>query len=121
MSGPGVYARIHRMEESGIIQGYTVQVDPRARQGNVVAFVRVTTRAQANEHDLFESLALQDIRILECHDVAGEDSYLLKVQCKSLEELRELIASVRAVPQVTRTLASVVLTTIKETNKRSRK
>jgi Lrp/AsnC family leucine-responsive transcriptional regulator len=114
MTGPGVYQRIRRMEEAGVICGYSVVTDPQALGKTVLAYIRVGTRPRAKESEAFEHLIGSEPSFLECHDVAGEDSYLIKVRCTSLAELRELIVKIRSVPHVTRTAASIVLMTIKE-------
>ena len=52
--------------------------------------------------------------ILECHDVDGEDCYILKARTESPQSLRGLISRLRRFPQVTRTTTSIALLTIKE-------
>lgn len=113
LTGPAVYARIKRMEDTGVIRGYRVDVDPVALGRPLLAFIRVTTRPQVGESDTFESMVGQEPRILECHDVDGEDSYLLKARCTSPVELRELLIQIRSIPHVTRTVTSIVLETVK--------
>jgi len=112
--GPAVYARIRRMEESGVILGYRVDTD-RAKIGQpLVAFVRVTTRPIKVETDTFEPFVWTESRIVECHDIAGEDTFVLKAQCASPEDLRDLLLRIRAQPQVIRTISSVALVVVKE-------
>ena len=53
-------------------------------------------------------------QILECHDVDGEDSYLLKVRTGSLESLRDLLAQIRGISSVSRTVSSINMVTVKE-------
>ncbi|HVT12968.1 MAG TPA: Lrp/AsnC ligand binding domain-containing protein [Fimbriimonadaceae bacterium] len=53
-------------------------------------------------------------RIFECHDIAGEDTFILKVRCASPEDLRDLLLCIRAQPQFIRTISSVVLVVVKE-------
>lgn len=114
LTGPAVYARIRRMEEGGVIQGYRVDVDPASLGRPVLAFIRVTTRPQPGEHDLFESMVANEPRVLECHDVDGEDSYLLKASCASPVDLRELLIQIRSIHHVVRTVTSIVLETVKK-------
>ena len=53
--------------------------------------------------------------VLECHRVAGEDSYLLKVKTRNTRTLDRLLVRVlRTLPGVTRTQTTIVLATIKE-------
>ena len=54
--------------------------------------------------------------VLEVHDVAGEDSYLLKVRASDPEDLARLLREkLKAIPTVVTTRTTVVLQTLKET------
>lgn len=114
LTGPSVYSRIKRLERAGVIRGYTALVDPGALNQALVAYLRVGTRASADEQEPFETFVLAEPRILECHDVDGEDSYLLKVRVGSPRTLRALLAEIRALPGITRTVTSIALETVKE-------
>jgi Lrp/AsnC family leucine-responsive transcriptional regulator len=53
--------------------------------------------------------------VLECHRVAGLDSYLLKVVTRDTESLDRLISdALRRIAGVTRTHTTVVLSAVKE-------
>src|SRR5215475_8372304 len=55
--------------------------------------------------------------VLEVHDVAGEDCYLLKVCTKDTEELGKLLRDkLKPIPEIISTRTTVVLRTIKETS-----
>ncbi|BDV44621.1 AsnC family transcriptional regulator [Geotalea uraniireducens] len=116
LSAPSVYARIQRLEKSGVIRGYAAQLDPAGVGRGLAAFVRVTTRAitASEEQDEFERFVLAEPLILECHDVDGEDSYILKVRAATLESLRDLLARIRGIAAVSRTVTSIGMVTIKE-------
>jgi len=114
LSGPSVYARIQRLERTGIIRGYGAQIDPAALGQGLVAFIRVSTRTNVANDDPFERFVAHEPQIIECHDVDGEDSYIVKVRTSSPETLRELIAAIRSLPGITRTITSIALLTIKE-------
>ncbi|GAA4631725.1 Lrp/AsnC family transcriptional regulator [Actinoallomurus vinaceus] len=114
LTGPSVYARIKRMERDGIIRGYTALIDPAALDQGLVAIVRVSLKASADEQEPFESIIGADPQVLECHDVDGEDSYILKVRTASPQTLRRLLADLRGVPGVTRTVSSIALETVKD-------
>ncbi|AIE85129.1 Lrp/AsnC family transcriptional regulator [Fimbriimonas ginsengisoli] len=114
MSGPAVYARVRRMELSGVIRGYSVVTDPAALGSPLLAIVRVTTRPLVGEGDSFEAMALAEPRVVACYDVDGEDSYVLIARCASPEDLRRLLLRIRSLPQVIRTVSSIALVTVKE-------
>ena len=114
LTGPSVYSRVRRMEREGIIRGYTTLIDPRALQQDLVAYMRVGTQADQTEQGPFEAFVRDEPQVLECHDVDGEDSYVLKIRTASPQSLRGLLARIRALPGVTRTVSSIALQTIKE-------
>jgi Lrp/AsnC family leucine-responsive transcriptional regulator len=114
LTGPAVYARVRRMETSGVIRGYGVITDPAALGTPLLAIVRVTTRPHLGDGDAFEALVKSDPRVVSCYDVDGEDSYVVIVRCASPEDLRRLLVQIRSVPQVTRTVSSICLETVKE-------
>ena len=115
MSAPSVHARIKRLEGWGVIRGYAAVVAPEYVGAGFVAFVRVLTEEGPDGFEPFERFVEREPQILECHDVDGEDSYLLKVRTASPGALRDLLARVRRLAEVKRTLTSVGLLTVKET------
>lgn len=114
LSGPAVYARIQRLEHTHVIRGYGAQIDPVALDQGMLAFVRISTQANVANDGPFERFVAREPQIIECHDVAGEDSYIVKVRTGSPEALRDLIAAIRSLPGITRTSTSIALLTIKE-------
>lgn len=114
ITGPAVFARVRRMEETGVIRGYRVEVDPTKMGLPMTAYVRVTTRPIKVETDTLEPYFWEEPRIVEVHDIAGEDTFLLKVRCESPEDLRSLLLRIRAQPQVLRTASSISLATVKQ-------
>jgi Lrp/AsnC family leucine-responsive transcriptional regulator len=116
LTGPSVYARIVHLEQEGIIRHYTTLLNPKKIGQHIVAFIRVTTKTAftREEQRLFEQFVLQEPQILECHDVVGEDSYILKVRTFSPETLGVLLENLRMLSFVTRTVTSIGLATLKE-------
>ena len=79
----------------------------------VCAFVSVHF-ARPDSHEGFRNAVLALDAVQECHRIAGDDDYLLKVRCGSLVELEELESRTLArIPGVARTHTTVVLSTIK--------
>ena len=108
-----VLERIRKLEERGVIRGYAAEISPVEVGFGLTAFVAVRTRECCSETDKY----LAEIpEVLEVHDVAGEDSYLLKVRVKNAEDLSRLLREkLKNVPNVASTKTTVVLQTIKET------
>jgi Lrp/AsnC family leucine-responsive transcriptional regulator len=114
LAASAVLERIRKLEERGVIKGYSATVDPRAVGFGLTAFVSVRT---SDCGDGTDELLAQIPEVLEVHDVAGEDSYLLKVRASSPEDLAVLLREkLRSIPTVVTTRTTVVLQTVKETS-----
>ena len=115
LSRPAVMERVRRLEEAGFITGYRAVTDRRRLGRPVTAFVSVRYPASdfvGTEPKIQALSALPDV--LEAHHVAGEDCYILKVAAPSLEQLEQVIRSLRTpgVPMSTHT--TIVLSTVFE-------
>ncbi len=114
LTAPAVHARIKRLERDGVIRGYLTSIDPLAVNQTLLAFVRVMISASGKDEQAFEAFVLEELNILECHDISGEDSYMLKIRTDSPASLRRLLSRIREFRGVERTVTSISLCTIKE-------
>lgn len=107
-----VLERVRKLEERGVIKGYATEVNPKDIGYGLTAFVSVRTGDCGSVHQ-----ALSDIpEVLEVHDVAGEDCFLLKIRTKDTDELGKLLREkIKPIPNVLSTRTTVVLHTFKET------
>jgi Lrp/AsnC family leucine-responsive transcriptional regulator len=114
LSQPAVAERIRKLEERGVITGYTARVDAKKLGKDITAFIGVTI-----EHPkYFEGFAKKVMalpEILEAHRVAGQDSYILKVRTSNTRTLDQLLVeTLRTIAGVTKTNSTIVLSSIKE-------
>ena len=114
LSQPSVADRIHKLEARGVIQTYIAKLDPAQLGKDITAFVGVgISHPKYFEQFGKKILALPDV--LECHRVAGADSYLLKIRTENTRSLdRLLVEQIRSIPGVYRTETTLVLSSIKE-------
>jgi len=96
LSRPAVMERVKRLEESGYITGYGARID-RVKAGYpVTAFVAVR---YANSEYVGDEPRMREMEkhpgVLECHHVAGEDCYILKVAVPDLEHLQGILRDLR--------------------------
>jgi Lrp/AsnC family transcriptional regulator, leucine-responsive regulatory protein len=110
LSAPAVYARIRRLERTGVIQSHTVSVDPATIGLPFCAFIRIGTAGDHGCEDIVASLA-KNPEIEECHSIAGEDTVLVKARTPSAMELEYLIRRIRSIPGIVTTVTTVVLLT----------
>ena len=115
LSPSSTLERVRRLERGGVIAGYTTRVDPRALGQHVVVFVNVTMR----EHDqnavlCFENAVAELPEIMECHHVAGEYDFLMKVLVKDIASLRQMLVDrLSSLPGVALIHTTLVLDTSK--------
>ncbi|MBD8893271.1 Lrp/AsnC family transcriptional regulator [Roseibium litorale] len=89
MSSPGVSDRLKRLEENGVIRGFTLDVDPKALGYLFQTIVRVRP-LPGNLHVVQK--ALQDTpQITECDKVTGEDCFVVRMHVRSMEELDQVL------------------------------
>lgn len=114
LSQPSVADRIRKLEEQKIILGYAARVDPRKLGKDITAFIGVGIE-HPKYFDGFAKRVLGLPEILECHRVAGQESYVLKVRTENTSTLDKLLVEgLRTIPGVTRTQTTIVLSSIKE-------
>jgi Lrp/AsnC family leucine-responsive transcriptional regulator len=112
-----VLERIRKLEARGTLRGYSAHIDPKVLGLGVLAFVAVRTEELGPENRIAEALA-ELPEVLEVHDVAGEDCYLLKVRARDAEHLGQLLRTRFArIPGVRSTRTTIVLDTVKETSR----
>jgi Lrp/AsnC family leucine-responsive transcriptional regulator len=94
LTGQAVANRIRRMEDLGVIQGYTVKVNPTKEGKSVVAFITVFMKT--TDHAGFIQFVKQKPAVIEANRTSGEGCYLLKVNTATQEELIQFLDEVLA-------------------------
>jgi len=110
LSAPSVLERIHKLEEAGVVIGYTAILDARKLGRDITAFIGVATE-RARDIARIEREVVAIDAVLECHHVTGEWTLLLKVKTQDTESLELLIERIRSCEGVARTETMVVLST----------
>ncbi|GLZ78739.1 AsnC family transcriptional regulator [Actinorhabdospora filicis] len=109
LSTSAVHQRVKRLEERGVILGYTARLDYEKAGLPLTAFVAIKPIDPAADDDAPQRLsALPEIE--DCHSVAGEDFYLLKVRVNGPTALERLLARIRSEAGVTHR-TTIVLST----------
>jgi Lrp/AsnC family transcriptional regulator, leucine-responsive regulatory protein len=110
MAGPSAHERVKKLEARGVIRGYSVDVNPVAVGLGVLAFTWVTQAPGTVATDLLPDFAAIP-EIEECHHVAGEADYILKIRARDMEHLGIVVRMVQVTPNVFTTETQVVFTT----------
>jgi Lrp/AsnC family leucine-responsive transcriptional regulator len=108
ISGPSVHERVKKLESRGVIQRYSAVVAPDALGYGVLAFTWLTQSPGTGAHDLTADFAAIP-EIEECHHIAGEADYLLKIRVRDTLDLERIIHRLQINPQVFSTETDVVL------------
>lgn len=114
-----VFERIKKLEKKEIIQRYVAVVDPQKLGRPITAFVRLIIGTAPGEDYAackqdFVAHCLAEPDILECHSVAGEECYLLKVRVANTGDLEKLLERLRTYTLVAKSTSSIVMSTFKE-------
>jgi Lrp/AsnC family leucine-responsive transcriptional regulator len=93
LSAPAVHARVKKLEKSGVIKNYTIQVDQNRAGFPLISFVRLRLGSRRC-NDVAKVLASYP-DILECHSVAGEDCLVLKIRSATTVDLQKVLDKMR--------------------------
>ncbi len=114
LSAAAVNERIRKLEQSGVIRGWTARVDPPSVGAGITAFIEVFIEQHRFEGAFIAKLKALD-EVQECHHVTGEFSLLLKVRVRDVPALeRLLLHELNPMEGVRQTRTSLVLSTEKE-------
>jgi len=111
MTRQAVTERLDRLKRDGVIQHYTVAVDPEKLGLSVRAFLAVTLLPACTDEQ--EQHAIDLLRrspwVRECYRVTGDDYFQARVVAPEIAEVRQLLLDLRAtgVVQSTRTLLAL--------------
>ncbi len=116
MAPSGIFERIKKLEERGVLRGTTALMDPVALDLGLLAFLFVRTEDPVGGDATARKLASRP-EIQEVHHVAGEDCYLVKARVRDTAALSHLLREIGTIPHVRATRTTVVLETTKETSR----
>lgn len=109
LSRANVYARLSRLEQDGVIQGYTVRLgsdyDRRLIRAQVMIKVQLKL-AKVTEEELG---AIAELSAL--HAISGEYDLIALIEAETVAELNALIDRIGALEGVERTTSSILLAT----------
>lgn len=108
--------RIKKMEAEGVIQGYTVRIDPAAIGFTETVILQVTLESHSDE-TLFEfGRELEQIpEVLEAYLVSGDYDYYIRIAVKDTRDYERLLRErLYRIPGIRHSKSSFVLRTLKE-------
>ncbi|WP_026876145.1 Lrp/AsnC family transcriptional regulator [Jiangella gansuensis] len=112
LSTSAVHQRVRRLEERGVIRGYSAVVDHEAVGFPLTAFISIKPIDPSQPDDSPDRLSgIPEIEA--CYSVAGEENYILKVRVARPLDLEDLLARIRSSANVS-TRTTIVLSTAYE-------
>lgn len=116
ISAPPCLRRVRALEDAGFIKSYHAKVDPSALGYGVTVFAMVKLMSQA-EKDLveFESRIRELDKVRECHMLAGDVDFMLKIVAKDWDDYQSFLSrELTAAPNVTSVKSSLCIRSSKE-------
>ncbi len=114
LSIPAVAERIRKLEQSQIIEAYTIKVNRRETGYKLMAFIFVNIDTAKNIEP-FRTRIIQEPCVLECHHIAGPNDYLLKVIVHDTDELEQFLSDgLKKIRGVVSSHTVIRLSTLKE-------
>ncbi|WP_394891790.1 Lrp/AsnC family transcriptional regulator [Mesorhizobium sp. AaZ16] len=89
LSAPSVSERVKRLEESGVIEGYSVKINAAALGLPLAAWLRI--RPIPGQLQKVAEILRGLPEIVECDRVTGEDCFIARAHLRSVADLERLI------------------------------
>ncbi|MBS8240928.1 winged helix-turn-helix transcriptional regulator [Marinobacter lipolyticus] len=108
--------RMRRLEEQGYVTGYTALVNQTKLGQSHIAFAQVTLNDTSSDALAAFNTAVKQISAVEqCHMIAGNFDYLLKVRTGNMAEYRQVLGEeISALPHVLQTSTFVVMENVRD-------
>lgn len=117
MAPSAVLERVKKLEQKQAILAYHAIINPEVLSQNMLAFIFIKSQDIIGDTSVGRQLA-ELPEVLEVHDIAGDDGYLIKVRTKNAQGLVEIMRnSLSKIDGIISTRTTIVLETIKETIK----
>jgi DNA-binding Lrp family transcriptional regulator len=116
ISAPPCLRRVRALEEKGFIKSYHAKIDPAILGYGVTVFAMVKLTSQA-EKDLtaFEKQIKTWPLVRECHMLAGDVDYILKIVARDWDSYQDFLTShLTAAPNVTSVKSSLTVRSAKD-------
>jgi Lrp/AsnC family leucine-responsive transcriptional regulator len=118
ISPPAMLERVRRLETAGVISRYASVLDREKIGLEVMAIVSISLALhQLESIDRFEEKLLALDEVLECHQVTGDDDFILKVVLEDIKSYSEFaLKKLATIPGIQSFKSSIVLSTIKNSH-----
>ena len=108
LSIPAVSERIKKMQDSGLIKGFYVNVDLQKAGYDVQVIVTIVSETSDNYGTIVDN-AKKHPRIVQCFTTTGNGSHVLLAATKNTSSLEKLLREIQSWPGVTRTETQLIM------------
>ena len=116
LSPPSVTERIRKLEDSGIIEGYTIKINEGALGLKIQCMIQIDLKN--SEFERFKKFIYNHPRVCFCYRIAGHSCILIKLSVESIGEIEKFVDSVAALNATTSTHIIFSQVTINESVER---
>ncbi len=117
MAPSAVLERVKKLEQKEIILEYNAKINPEALDQKMLSFIFIKVDEIIGDEETGKLLA-EIPEVLEVHDIAGDDGYMIKVRTTDSLALVHLMRnSLSKIQGIISTRTIIVLQTVKEDNK----
>ncbi|MCR8849830.1 Lrp/AsnC family transcriptional regulator [Rossellomorea sp. SC111] len=114
LSAPATADRVNRLIEKGVIKQFGAILDAASLGYELTAFVAVSLE-RPEHREPFLQLINELVEVQECHHIAGEDDYLLKIRSRNTKDLDRIIShEIKSLHGIIRTKTTIVMDSLKE-------
>lgn len=89
LSPPSVTERVRRLEDNGIIEGYTIKINKKKLGLYIDCIIKVTMRN--GQYEKFKIFIKEYKQSEWCYRIAGDGCFLVKLSIRSLNDIEEFI------------------------------
>ena len=114
MSVPAVTERIKKLQDSGVIRGYNVDINKQKLGMDVAAFITIISESSAYFEDVVAQ-ANNSQNVVNCYTTTGTGSHILLVEVENTASLEKLLRDIQSWPGVKRTETQLILSSYKST------
>lgn len=90
LSGPATSARVAKLEDNGVIEGYTIRVNQGKLGCYIYAFITIITQS-TNHQPYLSFIKTQDKYIINNYKISGDGCYILESRFPSNEQLDQFL------------------------------
>lgn len=115
-SATPIHERLRRLEETGVLKAYTIEID-RGKAGcgfTVFCNVRLS-HINSEIHEAFATAVLNMEEVSECHNISGDYDYMLKIEVPDMKSYRRFVTDkLGRLPMLDSVHSVFVMDTIKQ-------